>query len=171
MISCSCTERKCSLLMFRRKRFCAFRRKWALCVFAFLHPLPCCWNNSFLDPATGLITIKNEVDFYFHFIFIRKTQKTSGEAEFLSALLYFLKMLSWAGLSHISIWNSILKIIMSLNQSFYGFCYRFKPGWCCESGSVLCVTFWTKSLTAWTSGVLSPACADLSQRVFYYFSV
>lgn len=85
-----------------------------VCFFAFLHPLSPLLDNSFWEPALDLIT--NKADFYFNFIFIWRTHGTE-EAEFLPAAVYFLKMLSWSRLSHISIWNSVVRVGMSLRAT------------------------------------------------------
>lgn len=85
-----------------------------VCFLAFLHPLSPLLDDSFWEPALDLLT--NKADFYFNFIFIWRTHGTE-EAEFLPAAVYFLKMLSWSGLSHISIWNSVVRFGMSLRAA------------------------------------------------------
>lgn len=82
MFSCSCTKRKCSLLMFMRKRFCVFGGRQASFVFAFsLSPPPSLLPESFiLGPVADLITIKANTHFYFRFVFIQRAPRTGGEA-------------------------------------------------------------------------------------------
>lgn len=82
--------------------------------FNFLHLPSSLLDNSFWEPAVDLTIAK--ADFYFNFIFIWRTHGTE-EAEFLPALVYFLKMLSWSGLSHTSIWTYVVRVGMSLRAA------------------------------------------------------
>lgn len=142
-----------------------------VCFLAFLHPLPCCWNNSFWEPVIDLTTIKTKADFYIHF---ENTQdRRRGRISSCTSLFFENVVTGWVvTYQHLKLCSKDCHVTESGFRArwyFHSLYYRPKPGWCHGSGCMLCRPFWTKSLITGPSGLPSPAWAALSLRSILLF--
>lgn len=105
-----------------------------VCFLAFLHLLPCCWNNSLWEPAADLITIKTKADFYFNLIFpLENTlDRRRGRISSCTTLFFESVVMGWiVTYQHLKLGGKVCPVTESSFRArwyFHGFSYRPKLG-------------------------------------------